>query len=99
MTARIRVSENGAPVGRFNLQPLSLSTIRSGVIVALDASKSMAGDPVTAAVAAARTFAARRAGTERIGVVTFNDDVYVVRAPTTSPELVAASLRKPPRLG
>jgi len=97
--ARIRVSENGAPVGRFNLQPLSLSTIRSGVIVALDASKSMAGDPVTAAVAAARTFAARRAGTERIGVVTFNDDVYVVRAPTTSPELVAASLRKPPRLG
>jgi tight adherence protein B len=94
----VHVSENGAPVERFDLRPLSLSSIRGSVVLTIDASESMAGDPFAAAVAAARTFAARRAGTEKIGVVTFNDDVHVVQAPTASARTVGTSLEKVPPL-
>ena len=97
-TTHMRVSENGVPVGRFTLRPLAGSTIDSAVMLAIDASNSMAGRPYRAAIAAANAFARSRTGSERIGLVAFNDQVHVARPPTASPEELTSSLRHPPQL-
>ena len=94
-----RLFENGAPVRGFTLRPLSSSSVRGSVVLAIDASKSMAGEPLTRAVAAARTFAAARAGTDRLGVVTFSNRVDVVQALTPSAHAVEASVERVPPLG
>jgi tight adherence protein B len=95
----VSVRENDAPVGKIKLQPFLSSAVRSSVVLAIDASKSMAGDPYEAALAAARNFASNRAGRERIGVVTFNSGVQVVQKPTASAAALAAALKTDPPLG
>jgi tight adherence protein B len=94
----VHLFENGAPVRDFTLRPLSSSSVRGSVVLAIDASNSMAGAPFAAAVKAARTFAGTRAGTERIGVVTFNGSVQVVQAPVSSAHAVETSLEQLPPL-
>src|SRR5439155_10121487 len=47
---RMHVFENGAAVNRFTIQPLASSSIDSGVVLAIDASKSMAGPPARSAI-------------------------------------------------
>jgi tight adherence protein B len=96
---RLSVSENGAPIRRFQIRPVTESPLNSGVVLALDASNSMAGDPFTAALAAVRSFVSRRTGSERIGMVVFNDQVHVLQEPTTSAKLLTSTLNRPPRLG
>ena len=94
----MQVSENGAPVARFTIRPLATSSIDSAVILAVDASKSMAGPPYLSALAGARAFSASRTGAERIGFVAFNDVVHVVQRPTASAGELGASLDHPPGL-
>jgi len=94
-TGHMHVSENGASVGRFTIRPLATSSIDSAVVLAIDASNSMAGRPYKSAVAAARAFVESRTGAERIGVVAFNDDVHVVQRPTSSTGELSASLDHP----
>ena len=94
----LHVSENGAPVDRFTIRPLAGSSINSAVMLAIDASKSMAGRPYRAAVAAAKAFADSRTGSEQIGLVAFNDQVHVAQPPTASAGELAASLEHPPGL-
>src|SRR6185436_10741453 len=50
----IRVRENGGLVRDLRVTPLAASGIRFGTVLAVDASKSMAGAPFTAAMNAAR---------------------------------------------
>src|SRR3954454_7772464 len=73
--ARLHLFENGAVIPRSSLQPLAASPLDSAVVLAIDASDSMAGRPYAAAVAAVRAFASSRIGAERIGVVAFNSEV------------------------
>ncbi len=94
----LHVSENGAPVDRFTIRPLAGSSINSAVVLAIDASNSMAGRPYRAAIAAAKAFADSRTGAEQIGLVAFNDRVHVAQPPTASPGELAASLEHPPAL-
>jgi len=96
--AAVHLFENGALVKHFTLRPLASSSVHGSVVLAIDASNSMAGAPFAAAIKAARAFAATRAGTERIGVVTFNDSVHVVQAPVSSAHAVETSLARLPTL-
>jgi len=96
--AQVHLSENGYPVRTFHLRPLASSSISSAVVLAIDASDSMAGAPFEAALAAVRDFGSSRSATERVGIVAFNSDVTVVQAPTASAEALGASLAHPPQL-
>src|SRR5919107_2480804 len=49
---QVHLSENGYPVTKFRLQPLASSSITSAIVLAIDASDSMAGAPFKAALAA-----------------------------------------------
>src|ERR671933_1928333 len=77
--SQVHVSENGRVVRRFTFVPtVEASGTRFGVILVIDASESMRGRPVAAAVAAARAFVGRAQPNERIGVVAFNSEVSVL---------------------
>ncbi len=94
----VQVRENGALVRDVRLSPLAASGLRFGAVLAVDASKSMAGAPFTAAMAAARTFVDERQEGAELGFVAFNGDVTVVQAPTSNAEALAAAFRNPPDL-
>jgi len=96
----VRVTENGVPVSGLGIAHEGASQqTQSAVVLAIDASGSMAGKPIAAALAAAREFVARRTQKEQIAVVTFNGAVSVVQSFTTDPLAVIASLEKTPRIG
>lgn len=95
---RLQVSENGAAIDRFKIRPVAGSSVSSGVVLALDASDSMTGAPFKAALAAMRAFVSRRTGVEQIGIVAFNDEVQVIQNPTSSGQLLASALDRPPSL-
>jgi tight adherence protein B len=96
--AHVGLFENGTAIRRFKLQPLAASPLDSAVVLAIDASDSMAGRPYTAAVSAVRAFATGRTNAERIGVVAFNNEVHVVREPTADVGRLERALDHPPAL-
>ena len=95
---QIHPSENGVSVHRFRIRPLASSSINAAVVLALDASDSMAGAPFKAALDAARAFGSSRTSSERVGVVAFNGEATVIQRPTLSAEALGRSLSKPPGL-
>jgi tight adherence protein B len=92
------VRENGHRVTGVRVDPLASSGLRFGVVLALDASDSMAGAPAAAAIRAARAFLAHRAPTADVGVVAFNGDISVLRAPTRDGSALRSALASPPPL-
>ena len=92
----IRLTENGIGIGDVSVSPLSASGLRFGVVLAVDASDSMKGTPYADALAAARTFVARRGSNELIGIVVFNRSVSVLRSLITSTSSLDRSLAHPP---
>ena len=94
----IRVLENGRDVPNLQVLPVGDAGIRVGVVLAVDASDSMAGKPIRAAVTAARTFVAHLTAGEEIGLVAFNSQARVLQAPTADGSLLEAALAKPPAL-
>ena len=95
---RVRVTENGRPVRRRGRSRRSRQAgIRYGVVLAIDASESMTGAPLEAALAAARTFVAHRAAGEQIGIVAFNGRVRVLTAPTLDAAELLRRARAVPR--
>lgn len=95
--SRVQVTENGARVRRLTVTPLAASGLRTGVVLAIDASESMAGAPFEGALAAAREFGRRAPGGE-IGLVAFNGEVKVLRRPVGGQGTLDAVLSDPPRL-
>jgi tight adherence protein B len=93
----VRVTENGAPVRRLKVTPIAASGISTGVVLAIDASRSMAGAPFAGALAAARSFIARGPD-QNVGLVAFNGDVTVLEAPTDRRETLVRALNSPPPL-
>jgi tight adherence protein B len=98
-SSAIRVLENGQPVSNLQVLPVGDAGIRFGVVLAVDTSDSMAGKPIRAAIAAAKTFISHRLAGGEIGVVAFNGNVHVLQAPTLDQSLLQAALAKPPALG
>ena len=94
----VHASENGVRVEKIRIRPLATSSINSAVVLAVDASDSMAGPPFKAALEAVRGFASSRTSSERVGVLAFNGNVTRVQEPTLSTDELGASLKSPPKL-
>jgi tight adherence protein B len=96
--SQVHLSENGVRVDDVRVRPLATSSINSAVVLAVDASDSMAGPPFKAALDAVRAFASSRTSSERVGVLAFNDLVTRVQEPTLSADALGAALKVPPKL-
>jgi tight adherence protein B len=94
----VHVTENGAHVHGVTIAPVRATGLRSGVVLAIDASNSMHGQPYSNAIAAAKTFLANRPKNERVGVVTFNGKVHVLEPLTLSESRLQDKLNHPPAL-
>ncbi len=78
------VTENGAPVENVEITPIRSSRVPVGVVLVIDVSGSMQGEPLEAAKAAAKTFVSQKRPEDFVALVTFNDEVTVVSSFTTS---------------
>jgi tight adherence protein B len=95
----IQVLENGEPVADVSLAAAGSATGEdSGVVLVIDASKSMRGQAIRDAMAAARVFAERRSPNRHMGIVAFNRRASVLLPLTTDNDAIQAALAKPPRL-
>jgi len=94
----VEVRENGLRVTGLRVDPLASSGLRFGVVLALDSSESMTGAPAAAALEAARAFVSHRAPAQEVGIVAFNTDISVLRAPTGDGTALRTALAKPPRI-
>jgi tight adherence protein B len=96
---RVRVRENGRPVRRLAVVPGDAAGAQTfGVVLVIDASASMRGEPIRRAMEAARSFAAHRARHQRLGVVTFNARANVLLPLTTNSSVIDAALAGAPPL-
>lgn len=95
---QVTLSENGRPVSDVFVVPAEEAGGRLGVVLVLDASLSMRGEPIDNAVEAARAFAEQRKPTQPVAIVTFNRKPTVLLRPTTDEEEIAAALASAPEL-
>ena len=94
----VEVRENGRRVTGVRVDPLAISGLRFGVVLALDASESMTGAPAAAALESARAFVSHRTDSEDVGVVAFNRNVSVLRRPTRDEASLRSALATQPPL-
>lgn len=95
----VNVTENGQPVAHLEVAPAGQSANAFGTVLVIDASNSMRGGPIASAMAAARTFAARRNAGQEIALITFNHSEHVVLPFTADRGEINAALRTQPQLG
>jgi tight adherence protein B len=96
---QIQVTENGSAVAGVTVTPASAAGGTAfGSVVIVDASDSMAGAPISSAMAAARAFEARRNPNEQIAFITFNGSSTVVLPFTKSGAKVDAALTATPKV-
>ncbi len=94
------VHENGRQIRDVSVLPARQAGTRDfGVVLVIDASKSMHGAAIRGAVAAARTFANERNPSEQIAIVTFNSRPTVVLPFTSDQSAVDHALATNPALG
>ena len=102
----VSVSENdansagpGAPVTGVHLVPASKASRRTfGVVLVLDTSCSMHGGPLTAARAAAQSFAAQRNPNEELGAIYFNRTATTMLPLSTSETRISEALAVAPQV-
>jgi tight adherence protein B len=99
-TRDVTVRENGEQVEGLRVVPGDTGAATTfGAMLVIDASRSMRGAPIGAAMDAARRFAAQRPPQQLLGVVFFNRTATVALAPTTDARKIAEVLAAPPPLG
>jgi tight adherence protein B len=91
-----QVRENGVPIAKASFTPVGASNISVDTVLAIDASESMSGKPLEAAIAAAGQFARRRGSTGRIAIVTFNSSVQVQTPLSARPSDIRRALGRVP---
>lgn len=92
----VHVTENGVAVSGLRTAPLDTSgNGKLGVVIVVDSDPSMAGQPVTQAMAAARTLAGERSGDQEVGAV-YGDGRTL--APTSNQQAIDSFLATPPRI-
>jgi tight adherence protein B len=97
--SRLHVTENGVPVRALSvIAAEQAKQSQFGVVLAIDASESMQGKPIAAAMQAARAFAAHRNPNQQLAIVTFNNGVHVLQPLTTNARAIRASLSRRPKL-
>jgi len=95
--SQISVSENGGPVRGLDVEAADAARrSRLGVVLVLDTSNSMRGEPINQAFAAAREFARERNERQPLSLVTFNSQADVAMPLTTDPFVIQESLATPP---
>ena len=93
----VRVREDGQPVVQQSLIAASAAAPKTfGTVLVLDASYSMTGKPLAAAIAAAQAFVSQRNANEQLGILEFNRNIDVTLGLTTSATKIADALAKPP---
>jgi tight adherence protein B len=93
----VRVTENGNPVLHPSLVPASQASAQTfGVVLVLDSSYSMNGEPLSAALAAERAFASYRNPKQQLGALDFNRNTTVVLPLTTSVTAISKALSTAP---
>jgi tight adherence protein B len=96
--SRVSVTENGHRVVDLAFAPTTAPGASSGAVLAVDASNSMRGAPISGAMDAARAFAARRNVNQSLAFLTFNKSARVPLSFTKSQAAVQAALAAEPRL-
>ncbi|MDR9452175.1 MAG: vWA domain-containing protein, partial [Acidimicrobiia bacterium] len=87
----LEVTENGNPVADLEIETIAESRVQVGIVLVIDASGSMEGEPIEAVKAAALSFINQKRAEDFIAVATFADEVQVARGFTsTKSALVAA---------
>jgi tight adherence protein B len=97
---QVRVHEDGARVADLTVVPASAGSARGyGVVLVIDASRSMKGEPIRDAMAAARAFARHRQPAQQLGVVAFNSSPRVLLPLSRDQQQIDRVLRTQPELG
>jgi tight adherence protein B len=98
--SEVHISENGRVVSGTLVTPISKAGAHDfGVVLAIDVSPSMKGEPLARAMAAARALAAQRTGKQELAVVTFDHSANVVLPLTDEPNAIAHVLAHAPPVG
>ena len=96
---RVRILENGEPVDQLSVVPAGEAAEGEfGVVLVIDASKSMSGAAIAGAVEAARAFAEQRSPNQLVAILVFNSTSSVLLPFTTDQEEIEAALARPPAL-
>ncbi len=75
--AQLQVTVDGQPVSNLETAPLGESSVPVGVVLVIDTSGSMEGDPMQAAKDAAKSFIAEKRPEDSIAIVSFADTAVV----------------------
>jgi tight adherence protein B len=95
----VEVLENGEPVSGLRVAPSgSIAGGRVGFVLVIDASRSMRGAAIEAAMEAARAFVEERKPTQEIAIVTFSRGSNVLLPFTTDAVAIEAALAETPEL-
>ena len=84
--ATLQVTANGQAVSDLEVESVGNSAVSVGVVLAIDASGSMAGTPIDEAKAAAKSFVDQARPEDRIAVIAFADEVKVLAGFTNNKE-------------
>ncbi|MFP4074638.1 MAG: VWA domain-containing protein, partial [Actinomycetota bacterium] len=88
----LEVTANGEPVSDLVVEPVGASAVPVGVVLAIDTSGSMEGEPIAAAISAAQSFVDQARAEDRIALVTFNDEVQVLSGFTNNKQSLNSTL-------
>jgi tight adherence protein B len=91
---RLELTENGGPVTGLSVDSGSES---SGAVLLIDASNSMAGEPIEAAMAAARAFLAQRKDDLPVAIIAYNPEITVLTPFTESSAELSAAVEEAPQ--
>jgi tight adherence protein B len=98
--ADVEVRENGRPVRDVSVTLASGATARRfGVVLAIDTSTSMRGEPLHSAVAAAREFVRHRSPDQPVAVIAFARTADVLLPFSTDPAAIEEALAAVPKAG
>ena len=90
--AALDVTANGEPVTDLVVESIGDSTVPVGVVMAIDASGSMAGGPIDAAKEAAKSFVQQARPEDRIAIIAFADEVQVLSGFTNNKESLSSTI-------
>ncbi|MGH8915483.1 MAG: VWA domain-containing protein, partial [Acidimicrobiia bacterium] len=82
--AQLAITVDGQPVSNLEVAPLGESSVPVGVVLVIDTSGSMEGEPIEAAKAAAKSFVSQKRPEDSIALVTFADTAVVLTGFTTN---------------
>ena len=93
-TASFSASVDGKPATVSGLQTVVDSQVSLSVVLAVDSSGSMAGQPLTASQAAAAEFINGLSPQDSVAILAFSDAVTIAQEPTTDKATAIAALQR-----